>query len=36
MKDAKASVGIIFTVALPKDFDNEKGFYKKKYFYMQI
>ena len=35
MKDAKASVGIIFTVALPKDFDNERVFYKK-YFYMQI
>ena len=29
MKDAKASVGIIFTVALPKDFDNEKGFLQK-------
>ncbi len=26
MKDSKASIGIIFTVALPKDFDNEKGF----------
>ena len=29
MKDSKASIGIIFTVALPKDFDNEKGFSQK-------
>jgi len=29
MKNSKASIGIIFTVALPKDFDNEKGFSQK-------
>ena len=29
MKTSKASIGIIFTVALPKDFDNEKGFSQK-------
>ena len=28
-ENSKASIGIIFTVALPKDFDNEKGFSQK-------